>query len=127
MDLTVPQTLGVFAIYLFFSWLIFRGIFMKASYSQWSTVVPIYNWCIIFRLANVSRWMILLLVIPVVNLMTYGFLFYRISKNFGKTHRFCMGAACLPFVFLPIISYDKSKYMPVTQSFAASGGLTPIS
>jgi hypothetical protein len=121
MDLTVSEALGVFAVYLFFSWLIFRGIFMKASYSQWATVVPIYNWCVIFRLAAVSRWMILLLVIPLANLLTYGFLFYRISKNFGKSHRFSMGAACLPFVFLPIISYDRSTYAPVTRSFAASG------
>jgi hypothetical protein len=107
-------------------WLIFE----KAGHEGWKAIIPVYHHVILTRIAGLSAWwtLPLLLVIPFLKAHDKGpkllclallaiwwiWLCQRIAKRFGKGVGFGLGLA-LPgtdFYFRTALAFDKSTYNP---------------
>ena len=103
-------------------------IFEKAGHEGWKAIVPVYHYVIFTRIAGLSAWwtLPLLLVIPFLMAQDKGakvicllllaiwwvWLCQRIAKRFGKGVGFGLGLA-LPvtdFYFRTALAFDKSTY-----------------
>lgn len=107
-------------------WLIFE----KAGQEGWKALVPVYHHVIITRIAGVSAWwnLALLLLLPLVAahhkapkvlclillFLWWGWLCQRIAKRFGKGAGFGLGMTVpvVGFFFRVALAYDKSAYQP---------------
>jgi hypothetical protein len=107
-------------------WLIFE----KAGHEGWKAVVPVYHHVILTRIAGLSAWwtLPLLLVIPFLKAHDKGpkvlclvllaawwiWLCQRIAKRFGKGVGFGLGLAVpvTDFYFRTALAFDKSTYNP---------------
>ena len=107
-------------------WLIFE----KAGVEGWKAVIPTYHHVILTRLAGLSAWwtLPLLLVIPVFTaqhkgakllcllllFVWWGWLCQRIAKRFGKGVGFGLGLTIpgTDLFFRTALAYDKSTYTP---------------
>ncbi|MCX8488631.1 MAG: DUF5684 domain-containing protein [Opitutales bacterium] len=107
-------------------WLIFE----KAGHEGWKAIIPVYHHVILTRIAGLSAWwtLPLLLVLPFLKAHDKGpkllclallaiwwiWLCQRIAKRFGKGVGFGLGLA-LPgtdFYFRTALAFDKSTYNP---------------
>ena len=105
-------------------WLIFE----KAGHEGWKAVIPVYHHVILTRIAGLSAWwtLPLLLVIPflkahdkgakvlclVLLFVWWGWLCQRIAKRFGKGVGFGLGLTVpvTDFYFRTALAFDKSTY-----------------
>ncbi len=107
-------------------WLIFE----KAGVEGWKAIIPTYHHVILTRLAGLSAWwtLPLLLIIPVFTaqhkgpkllcllllFVWWGWLCQRIARRFGKGIGFGLGLT-IPgpdLFFRTALAYDKSTYDP---------------
>ena len=86
-------------------------IFSKAGQGGWKAIIPIYNVYILCKIADTSGWKFLLLIIPIVNIVYYIMLMYRLAKSFGKGILFTIGLLLLPNIFTLILAFGKSQYI----------------
>jgi hypothetical protein len=105
---------GIFIIYaaviiLFIasSW----AIFEKAGQPGWASIVPIYNLLVQADIVGISRWSILLAIIPLVNIVFLIYLTNLLAKSFGKDVGFTLGLIFLSFIFLPILAFGDAEYV----------------
>ena len=107
-------------------WLIFE----KAGIEGWKAMIPVYHHVLITRLAGLSAWwtLPLLLVLPFLKAHDKGakllclallaawwiWLCQRIAKRVGKGVGFGLGLAVpgTDFYFRTALAYDKSTYNP---------------
>ncbi len=107
-------------------WLIFE----KAGIEGWKAIIPVYHHVILTRIAGISAWwtLPLLLVIPLLKASNGGakkfcllllavwwvWLCQRIAKRFSKGIGFGLGLACpgTGFYFRTALAFDKSTYNP---------------
>ena len=107
-------------------WLIFE----KAGHEGWKAVVPVYHHVILTRIAGLSAWwtLPLLLVLPFLKaqgkgakllcllllFLWWGWLCQRIAKRFGKGVGFGLGLTIpgTDLFFRTALAYDKSTYTP---------------
>ena len=107
-------------------WLIFE----KAGHEGWKAIIPVYHHVILTRIAGLSAWwtLPLLLVIPFLKAHDKGpkvlclvllaawwiWLCQRIAKRFGKGVGFGLGLAVpvTDFYFRTALAFDKSTYNP---------------
>ena len=107
-------------------------IFVKAGEKGWKSLIPFYAQYIQFRIGGISKifWinlpvMVLLLVLNwmgrnetgvykvlyysnfALKALSYGY----IARAFGKKTGFCIAAAVLPVIFLPILGFGSAKYV----------------
>ena len=105
-------------------WLIFE----KAGHEGWKAIIPVYHHVILTRIAGLSAWwtLPLLLVIPFLKAHNAGakllclvlltawwiWLCQRIAKRFGKGVGFGLGLAVpvTDFYFRSALAFDKSTY-----------------
>ena len=105
-------------------WLIFE----KAGVEGWKAIIPVYHHVILTRIAGLSTWrtLPLLLVIPLLKASNGGakkfcllllavwwvWLCQRLAKRFGKGIGFGLGLACpgTSFFFRTALAFDKSTY-----------------
>ncbi len=117
---------GLIAFSLRGLWLIFE----KAGVEGWKAVIPTYHHVILTRIAGLSAWwtLPLLLIIPVfaahnkgakvlcllLLFVWWGWLCQRIAKRFGKGVGFGLGLTIpgLGLFFRTALAYDKSTYNP---------------
>ena len=107
-------------------WLIFE----KAGVEGWKAVIPAYHHVILTRLAGLSAWWTLpmLLIIPVfaapqrgkkllcllLLFLWWGWLCQRLAKRFGKGVGFGLGLTIpgTDLFFRTALAYDQSTYTP---------------
>ena len=96
-------------------------VFEKAGKPGWAAIVPIYNVIVILEIIGKPLWWVILLFIPFVNIIFGIMMVNLLSKSFGKDVGFTIGLLFLPFIFLPILGFDKSiKYI------GPSGEISPV-
>ncbi|WGD36607.1 DUF5684 domain-containing protein [Lysinibacter sp. HNR] len=124
------ETWGIFALFasfflviliLAFAFYIITAIFTALLFTKagvdgkWRAWVPIYNTMIMLKLGDINPWWWFIgfvpfggsLVLAVFVVMSY----YRINLKLGKSPvGFTILAALLPFIWLIIISVDKSRW-----------------
>ncbi len=107
-------------------WLIFE----KAGHEGWKAIIPVYHHVILTRIAGLSAWwtLPLLLMIPLLKAHDKGakvlclallaawwiWLCQRIAKRFGKGVGFGLGLAVpvTDFYFRTALAFNKSTYKP---------------
>lgn len=86
-------------------------IFTKAGQAGWKSLIPIYNFYILCKIADGKGWKFLLLLIPIVHFFYYIMLMHRLSKAFGKGVLFTLGLLILPNIFTLILAFGKAQYI----------------
>lgn len=85
-------------------------VFQKAGKPGWASIVPIYNIIVMFQIAGLSPWLVLLMVIPFANFVLGIVVIFRTAKAFGKGVGFGFGLLFLGFIFYPILAFGNAKY-----------------
>jgi hypothetical protein len=104
---------GIFIIYVAILVLFIASnwaIYTKAGQPGWASIVPIYNLLVQADIVGISRWSVLLALIPIVNIVFLIYLMHLLAKSFGKEMGFTMGLIFLPFIFLPMLAFGDATY-----------------
>ena len=88
-------------------------IYEKADKPGWAAIVPIYNSLVWFEIINKPWYWLLLICIPYIGFIWSVWSVNLLVKRFGYSEGFTFGVIFLPFIFLPIIAFSDSKYIPV--------------
>ncbi len=118
------ETLGIFAgifMFVMFIVLIFYliniifqwKVFVKAGKPGWAALIPIYNVIVMFEIAGLPAWNVVLLFVPLLNVYILVKSYINLSKNFGKPGVFALGLIFVPIVFWGILAFDSSVYVPI--------------
>lgn len=110
--------LGLLLIVLFFIGL--SRLFKKANRSGISAIIPIYNVIVLLEIVHKSKWYLLWLLIPGINIIVSFHLMYKLAKLFKKSTLFSIFTMFFPFIALPMIGYGKSEYLGINEE-AISG------
>ena len=86
-------------------------LFSKANQPGWAIFIPIYNILVLLKVAKMSMWNILLLLIPIVNIVITFMVYINIAKNYGKDAGFGVGMVFLPVIFIPVIAFGNAVYV----------------
>lgn len=95
-------------------------VFEKAGQKGWKAIIPIYNMVILFKIAGLSPWLLLVYlagIIPfvgwiaalVLNVVTCT----KLSNAYGKGGGFAVGLFFLPTIFYMILGFGKAEYQGV--------------
>jgi hypothetical protein len=87
-------------------------IFTKAGKPGWAALVPIYNQYVLLQIVGASWWWLLGLMLPVVRLIVRVFLCLDLARAFGKGTGFALGLIFLSKVFIPLLGFGDSRYIP---------------
>ena len=95
----------VFGILLIVS---YWKLYEKAGKPGWAAIVPIYSNLVLLEIIRKPWWWLLLMLIPLVNIVFYVWSINLFVKSFGKSEGYTVGVLLLPYVFLPMMAFDKS-------------------
>ena len=87
-------------------------VFTKAGKPGWAAIIPFYNAWAAWEVAGKPGWWMFLFFIPIVQLVFWVILCLQLAPRFSKGTGFAVGLVFLPFIFLPIMGFDSSKYIP---------------
>ena len=91
------------------------GVFTKAGFAGWKSMIPFYNVYLICKIAGLSGWWLLAVFVPIVNFIgIFVFLILMslgLARNFGKGGGFAVGIMFLSFIFVPILGYGSARYI----------------
>jgi|SRR5581483_2306982 len=107
--LGIPLILCILAIVVFEVVACWR-IFVKAGQPGWATLIPIYNFYVILKIAGRPGWWLLLMIIPLVNVVIAIITWIDVAKAFGKGAGFGWGLALLGGIFIPILGFGGAEY-----------------
>lgn len=95
-------------------------IFVKAGEEGWKAIIPIYNSVVLFKIAGLSPWLLLIYIgmcIPFINFLASiavivisAILCGRLAKAFGKGTGFAVGLFFLSSIFYMILGFGSSTY-----------------
>lgn len=85
-------------------------IFTKAGEPGWASLIPIYNTCVLFKIAGKPMWWVLLLIIPIVNLVIVIIALVGLATKFGKGGGYAVGLIFLPIIFYPMLAFGDAEY-----------------
>ena len=92
-------------------------IFTKAGEAGWKSLIPIYSSVILYRIAGISPWLILLYLLvwvpvigPLISLGLTIYLMINLANAFGKSTGFAVGLILLKTIFIMILAFGNSEY-----------------
>lgn len=112
----------LFTIPTVFAWKLFE----KAGEKSILSLIPFYNLYVLLRIIRKPLWWYAFLLMPFINVFVYMLMIVELVRAFGKERmREQFVAVILPFVYLPIISADKSAVYtdPLTVQRAKKGAV----
>ena len=59
-------------------------LYVKAGRKAWEAAVPVYNAIVLMQIINRSKWWVILLFIPIINLLMFPILWVETIRSFGK-------------------------------------------
>lgn len=86
-------------------------IFKKAGRPGWASIIPFYNYYVMFDIAWGNGILFLLMLIPMVNVVVMIILMVKLAGAFGKGGGFAVGLIFLNVIFLPILAFGNSTYI----------------
>jgi len=97
-------------IIIILSIIVMWKVYEKAEYPGVASIIPFYNLYILFKIADLNGWMMLLLFVPVINFIVIVILYMRIAAGFGKDGGFAIGLILLSIIFFPILAFGEADY-----------------
>ncbi len=61
-------------------------LYQKAGRKSWEAAVPVYNAIVLMKIINRSRWWVVLLFIPIVNLIMFPVIWVETIRAFGRNN-----------------------------------------
>jgi hypothetical protein len=90
----------------------FWKLFERAGKPGWAIFVPFYNIIIQLKIIRKPWWWVFLICIPYLGFIWQIWALNLFVKSYGKNEGFTIGCFLLPFIFFPILAFDKSsKYI----------------
>lgn len=89
-------------------------VLVKAWLPGWGILIPFYNFYLMFKLWGRSWWNFLRILFPPVFMILIIINHFKIAVRFGKMAIYGLGIWFLPIVFIPILAFDHSLYIPKT-------------
>lgn len=93
-------------------------IFTKAGEKGWKSIIPIYNFVILFKISGLSPWLILVYLVAIIPIIGWiapialnAVLCYKLAKSFGKDGAWAVGLYFLMPIFSMILAFGKSEYV----------------
>ena len=59
-------------------------LYVKADRKAWEAFVPVYNAIVLMEVINRSKWWVILLFVPIINLIMFPVLWVETCRSFGK-------------------------------------------
>lgn len=81
-------------------------LFKKAGYQGWEAIIPVYNLVVLFKIAGLSPWLILLIFVPFANIYIIFKLYIELAHKFGKTTGYGVAMVFFSAIMLPIMAFD---------------------
>ncbi len=85
-------------------------MFQKAGLPGWGAIIPFYNIYLRFKMAGMSGWRVLSLLLPPVFAIAFIVSFFKIPWKFGKHRAWGLGLWFLNPIFIGIFAFDDSTY-----------------
>lgn len=82
-------------------------LYEMAGKPGWSAIVPIYNQLVMLEIVGKPWWWLLLMLIPYVGAIWGIWSLNLFLKSFGKTEGYTIACIFLPFIFLPLLAFNK--------------------
>lgn len=82
-------------------------LYEMAGKPGWAAIVPIYNILVQLEIIKKPWWWLLLIIIPYVGVIWAIWSTNLLMKSFGKTEGYTIGVILLPFIFLPMLAFNK--------------------
>ncbi len=82
-------------------------LFEKAGKPGWACLIPIYSTIVMIEIVKKPMIWLLYLLIPFVNVVFAIWLTNLFVKSYGKSEGFTVGCILLPYIFYPILAFDK--------------------
>lgn len=101
--------IALVALIIIFTIISIGKVYKKASRSGISAWIPIYNLFVLLEIVNLPKIYFLFAWIPGVNIGILN----KLSSLFKKNKLFAVGLSFLPFIFFPILAFNKSEYMGI--------------
>ncbi|MFP9097538.1 DUF5684 domain-containing protein [Flavobacterium sp. RHBU_24] len=95
---------GILILMIISQWKIYE----KAGKPGWAVLVPIYSTIVLIEIIKKPGIWLLWFLIPGVNIIFAIWAINLLSKSFGKSEGFTIGLLFLPYIFYPILAFDKS-------------------
>ncbi len=106
----------VFLVLLLIVLISMSRVFKKANRSGISAFIPIYNIYMLLEVANMQKSYLLPLLIPIVNIPFLLNVNVAIANQFKKSKLFGIGMTFLPFIYYPILAFNRSEYAGINLS-----------
>ena len=117
MAFTIVKTIiWIIVILIIYNIIIRWRIYKKAGKHGWAALIPIYRDVIMYKICDVSPWVLLLLLVPVIGwfilLIVNIYTKFTLAEGFGKGIGFGFGLWILGPIFEAILAFSrKSKYI----------------
>jgi hypothetical protein len=85
-------------------------VFEKAGKPGWASLIPIYNWYVLIKLAGRPGWWIVFMFIPIAVIVVQIIVCIDLARRFGKGALFGLGLALLPFIFFPLLGFEDAEF-----------------
>lgn len=112
---TIMAAMGIYVVVILaiavFAIVCMWKIFTKAGQPGWASIIPFYNYYVLFEIAWGNGLLFLLMFIPVANFVVMIILWVKLSQSFGYSAAFAIGLLFLPIIFLPILAFGSSRYI----------------
>lgn len=112
---TIMAAMGIYVVVILaiavFAIVCTWKIFTKAGQPGWASIIPFYNYYVLFEIAWGNGLLFLLMLIPVANFVIMIILWVKLSQSFGYSAAFAIGLLFLPIIFLPILAFGNSRYI----------------
>ena len=86
------------------------GMFKKAGRKTWEAFIPVYNSVVLLRIAGMSGWLILLMLVPVANIVVAVLLAINLAKVFGQDAGMAVLLALFSTFVYFYLSYSSVRY-----------------
>jgi len=87
-------------------------IFTKAGIEGWKSIIPIYSYYCLFKIASGNGWLFLIALIPVIGpFIALVLLGLKLAKAFGKDTGFAIGLILLPSIFQLLLGFGSAEYV----------------
>lgn len=94
-------------------------LFTKAGKPGWAAIVPIYNVAVMLEISGRPVWWLVLFLVPIFGTWIGIVMMLDFVRSYGKSMGFGVVSVFFPYVTLPIMAFDKSKYVgPAAKGLA---------
>lgn len=102
--MTVSIIIGIYMLII--RWLVYK----KAGKHGWAAIIPIYRDVVWLKIAGISPWVLLLLLVPIIGWAILAIIMivskFTVAESFGRSGWFGLGLWILPIIFESIIAFS---------------------